>query len=303
MEASGNTRVFACPYHAWTYELSGKLRRAREMAEGFDPADYGLLKLHLREFEGLLFVCAADTPPEIDDGLAQLGPLVAPFGLRNMRIAHTASYTVPANWKLAVENYMECYHCAGAHLDFARSHSIKEPGHKTTELVQALHPRSRAVGLPVNEVSRYDPGKATLFYKRYPLFEGYQTGSRTGAPLAPLLGDLTGFDGGATDLQIGILNNFIIYSDHTVGYRFIPVSQLECRIEVVWLVRADAEAGKDFDHGDLTWLWHATSLDDERIIRHNQEGVKSHHFVPGPLSEMEWGITAFYNDYFSVSAG
>lgn len=303
LEASGNTRVFTCPYHAWTYELTGKLRRAREMGEGFDPSDYGLLPLHLRNFEGLLFVCAAEHPPEIDEGLAQLAPLAAPFNLRNTRIAHTATYTVPANWKLAVENYMECYHCANAHLDFARSHSIKDPGHKTEELVQAMHPRSRAAGLPVEEVQRYEPGKATLFYKRYPLFDGYQTGSRTGAALAPLLGSLKGFDWGATDLQIGILNNFIVYSDHMVGYRFLPVSQLECRIEVVWFVRAGAEAGVDYNHDDLTWLWHVTSLDDERIIRHNQEGIKSHHFVPGPLSEMEWGIAAFYDDYFSVSAG
>ena len=48
---------------------------------------------------------------------------------------------------------------------------------------------------------------------------------------------------------------------------------------------------------DLTWLWHVTSLDDERIISLNQEGVNSHYFMPGPLSEMEWGIRAFYQSY------
>lgn len=302
LEASGNTRVFSCPYHAWTFELTGKLRRAREMGEDFDPADYGLFTLHLRNFEGLLFVCGGDNPPEIDEGLKQLAPLVAPFDLRATRIAHTATYTVPANWKLAVENYMECYHCANAHLDFSRSHSIKDPAHKTEDMEKALEERSRAVGLPVEELLRYEPGKATLFYKRYPLFEGYKTGSQTGDPLAPLLGNLTGFDGGATDFQIGILNNFLIYSDHMIGYRFVPNSLQEARIEVVWFVREGAEAGKDYDHDDLTWLWHVTSLDDERIIRLNQKGVNSHHFVPGPLSDMEWGITAFYDDYFGISA-
>ncbi|WP_324754610.1 aromatic ring-hydroxylating dioxygenase subunit alpha [Roseovarius sp. Pro17] len=302
LEASGNTRVFSCPYHAWTYELTGQLRRAREMGEGFDPADYGLLSLHLRNFEGLLFVCAGDEPPEIDEGLRRLRPLVAPFDLGKTRIAHTATYPVPANWKLAIENYMECYHCGPAHLEFARSHSIKDPAHMNAGLVDKLEARSRAAGVPTGEVTRNDPGAATLFLRRYPLFEGYDTGSRTGAPLAPLLGGLSGFDGGATDMQIGILNNFLIYADHMIGYRFVPTALQETRIEVVWFVREDAEAGRDYDHGDLTWLWHATSLDDERIIRHNQQGVNSHHFVPGPLSEMEWGIAAFYDDYLSVSA-
>ena len=36
------------------------------------------------------------------------------------------------------------------------------------------------------------------------------------------------------------------------------------------------------------------------FIRHNQEGVNSHRFQPGPLSEMEWGISAFYHTYFAL---
>ena len=126
---------------------------------------------------------------------------------------------------------------------------------------------------------------------------GYQTGSRSGAPLAPLLGTLKGFDGGATDVGLGILNNLLVYSDHVVGYRFVPRDVQQTDIEVVWMVRADAEEGVDYDTDDLTWLWHVTSLDDERIIRHNQAGVNSHLFRPGPLAEMEWAISGFYEFY------
>ena len=74
----------------------------------------------------------------------------------------------------------------------------------------------------------------------------------------------------------------------------------ETDIQIVWYVRGDAEEGRDYDKDALTWLWHVTSLDDERIIRHNQEGVNSHHFIPGPLSEMEWSIPGFYRNYFSM---
>ena len=306
MEQRGNRRVFACPYHAWTYELNGDLRVAREMGQDFDPTEYSLLKAHVRIFEGMIFACTAKSPPDIEAGLQKLAPLLAPFDFNNLKIAHSASYPVPANWKLAVENYMECYHCAPSHKDYARSHSIKDPEYLRTELTEAMKDRSRAVGLRTDEVSISSDaeGKTDMdfYHRRYPLFDGYLTGSKSGEPLAPLLGNLKGFDGGTTDLQIGILNNFLVYSDHVVGYRFIPRSVQETDIEVIWFVRGDAQAGKDYDLQDLTWLWDVTSQDDERIIRLNQEGVNSFHYIPGPLSHMEWGIRAFYDGYLAKAA-
>jgi len=220
-----------------------------------------------------------------------------------MKIAHTAHYPVPANWKLALENYMECYHCAPSHIEYARSHTLKSP-QDLERAMPALHNRSRAIGLPVDELSMNgvesgEPG-ANIYYRRYPLYDGYDTGSKTGAPLAPALGRLSGFDGGATDVQIGLLNNFLIYADHAVGYRFVPKGLQETDIQIIWLVRGDAKEGQDYNLDDLTWLWHVTSLDDERIIRHNQEGVNSHFFQPGPLAEMEWGIRSFYDSYLAM---
>ena len=123
------------------------------------------------------------------------------------------------------------------------------------------------------------------------------TGSKSGKKLAPLLGKLKDFDGGTSDIQIGILNNFLSYSDHVIGYRFIPRSLQLTDIEVIWMVREDAKDGRDYNLEDLTWLWHCTSKDDERIISLNQKGVNSNHYVPGPLSNMEWGIKAFHAGY------
>lgn len=301
---AGNTRVFACPYHAWTYELDGRLRVAHQMGAGFDAGAHGLLRAHIRVFQGLILICTAQTPPDIDPLLDRLAPLTAPFGLTRMQIAHEASYPVPANWKLAIENYMECYHCAPAHLEYSRSHSIKDPASMTPELMGRLRVAAEAAGLPdaTVEVNGLEgpPVPVDGYYRRYPLYDGYETGSQSGTPLAPLLGDLTQFDGGATDLQLGILNNFLIYADHAVGYRFVPRGVQETDIQVVWYVREGAEKGRDYDRDALIWLWHVTSLDDERIIRVNQEGVNSHHFAPGPLSEMEWGLSAFYIGYLDV---
>ena len=304
VEKSGTTRVFACPYHAWTYELTGKLRVARGMGDDFDPSKYGLHNAHVRVFQGMIFVCTGDNPPDIDTGLERLGPMTAPFGLENLKIAHSATYPVPANWKLAVENYMECYHCGPAHIEYSRSHSLKDPQSMTKELVGAMHEKAVRAGLPTDELimdgTDADGVGMDFYYRRYPLYPGYVSGSKSGKPIAPLLGNLTEYDGGTTDIQIGIINNFLAYSDYIVGYRFVPTALQETNIEVVWFVRDDAVEGKDYNKDDLTWLWHVTSQDDERIIRVNQDGVNSHHFTPGPLSDMEWGIRAFYRNYLEM---
>ncbi len=302
-EKSGNTRVFSCPYHAWTYGLDGKLRSKREMGPDFDASKFGLFEARVRLFQGLIFICATENAPEIESGLARLATLTEPFGLENVKVVHSACYPVPANWKLALENYLECYHCAPAHKEYSRSHSLKDPA-SLDELVGPMQEKSIATGLPNSELDETGADAAALgadiYYRRYPLFPGYLTGSKTGEPVAPLLGSLTDYDGGTTDIQIGVLNNFLAYSDYVVGYRFVPTALQQTDIHVVWMLREDAVEGKDYDKENLTWLWDVTSQDDERIIRHNQEGVNSYRFEPGPLSEMEWGIRAFYHGYLGA---
>lgn len=298
---SGNSRVLVCPYHAWTYELSGKLRASNHMGKDFDPDLIGLLPVQVSVINGLIFVCADANTPSLDPVVTQLSPLVEPYGFEDLKVAHTASFPVPANWKLAVENYLECYHCGPAHKEYSRSHSLNSPQDMVV-LIEPLKARSAEIGLSPIELELVGAAALTPFtsgyYRRYPLYPDYKTGSKSGEALAPLLGKLKGFDGGAADLNIGPLNWFLIYSDHMVGFRFIPRALQETDIQVVWLVHAEAKEGRDYDKEKLTWLWHVTSLDDERIIRHNQSGVNSQYFQPGPLGEMERSIKDFYDFYF-----
>ncbi|MGI9355792.1 MAG: aromatic ring-hydroxylating oxygenase subunit alpha, partial [Rhizobiaceae bacterium] len=198
-EATGNARVFVCPYHAWTYDLSGRLRAGREMGPDFQPEKWGLFEARVTVFQGMIFVCADPATPALDDALSELAPLTAPFGLENLKVAYVATYPVPANWKLAFENYLECYHCGPAHQDYSKSHSLKSPK-EMAALLEPMQERACEMGLP-NTVLDLTGDAAlsahsAIYYRRYPLCEGYQTGSKTGAALAPLLGDLSGFDGG-----------------------------------------------------------------------------------------------------------
>jgi Rieske 2Fe-2S family protein len=131
------------------------------------------------------------------------------------------------------------------------------------------------------------PGQQGYAYSRTAMFEGYKTGSRDGEPVAPLLGKLTDYDGGASDLTVGPVTFFLAYSDYVIAYVFTPVDQVNCKCDVYWMVRSDAVEGKDYNVDDLMWLWDVTTYADEKIIVDNWKGVNSRYYQPGPLSSME----------------
>ncbi len=119
LESSGNQRKFECPYHGWMYDTDGNLIAARNMPEDFDKTSYGLHKVAVEIIQGLIFICFCDDPPSIEGIRRDLDEPLAVFGFENMKIAAQKTYPVSANWKLAVENYQECYHCATAHPEYA----------------------------------------------------------------------------------------------------------------------------------------------------------------------------------------
>lgn len=302
-EKRGNTRWFSCPYHGWTYDLRGNLKAARQMPKDFDKSGFGLAAIRAELFHGFIMISFAAQSEGFDTAHRLLDPVLAPFALDRAKVAHSESYSIGSNWKLAVENYVECYHCAPAHPEFAKSHSIQRPRERNVKLMEALRINAEAAGVSTEEISHKGqtdgaPG-LRFFHERYALFPGYLTGSQDGKPVAPLMGDIKSFDGGASNLVLGALNFFLLYSDHGVVYRFIPhgIQATEC--EIVWLVGEDAEEGVDYDLERLTWLWSVTTEADKLIIENNQQGVNSRYYRPGPYSPMEDRCGQFVDRYFS----
>jgi Rieske 2Fe-2S family protein len=124
VEPAGQRRAFQCPYHAWTYALDGRLTGAPNMTAmaDFEPAEFGLLTVHLREWLGYAWLCLAEQPPSFGDTV--VSQVTERFGdertidlytLDKLAVGRTIAYDVKANWKLIVENFMECYHCATLH--------------------------------------------------------------------------------------------------------------------------------------------------------------------------------------------
>ena len=288
---TGRRKTFVCPYHGWVYDLDGSLRAAREMDNlpGFEPGDYGLKKVRLEVFQGLIFV---NFNAEADPFTPQLANVARPLGayeLAHAKVAHRHTYRIDANWKLCLENYLECYHCATSHRHYAKSHSLKEMPDKVSGLNTAMRERAETLtgvkGITEEYRALYTEAKsfgACVSHWRYALYEGYETGSQDGKPVAPLMGTMQGYDGGAGDFQFGPLCFMLSYPDHCVLYRFTPRTLTATDMEVVWFVNGSAEEITDYDRDALTWLWHQTTLEDEHIILRNSEGVNSHFFEPGP---------------------
>ena len=79
----------------------------------------------------------------------------------------------------------------------------------------------------------------------------------------------------------------LAYSDHVVAYVFTPVDKDNSKCEIYWLVRNEAEEGRDYDVDALTWLWDVTTIADKTIIANNSKGVHSRYYEPGLFSGME----------------
>lgn len=117
VEGSGNATRFVCPYHHWTYELTGELRSAPMMegAEGFSTDDFRLPSLGLEIWEGFVFVNQDPYAPPLTPRLSELQELIGNFDFSQQVVTETVEFDSPWNWKILVENFMEAYHHIGPH--------------------------------------------------------------------------------------------------------------------------------------------------------------------------------------------
>ena len=124
-EGCGRRETLQCPYHAWTYGLDGSLRSAprSDREPGFDAADWALLPALVGTWGPLVFVNPDIGAEPLSGTLGDLPRIVAERGLDPKTLefrGRSREMLVEANWKLVVENYLECYHCPVAHKSFSR---------------------------------------------------------------------------------------------------------------------------------------------------------------------------------------
>lgn len=121
-EERGCAQRLRCPYHAWTWDLSGGLVAVPGRAEGFpdlDDAAYGLVRVPHAERLGGVWIRPdhGEVDAVLDAVLAPLSEELEALGLDRLVPYRTSARDWHANWKLLSEGGLESYHFAVAHAD------------------------------------------------------------------------------------------------------------------------------------------------------------------------------------------
>ncbi len=161
-----------CPYHAWTYDLDGGLRAAPRAGEdsAFDAACMGLAPVAVAAWGPFVFANPDPGSEPLSTALGDLPAVVAGHGLdvESLRFKARFTYEIKANWKIAVENYLECYHCPVNHPGLVevideRRLELEATGLRTSQFYP-VHPRSREGRGPLDVHGELRSGQNHLWF-------------------------------------------------------------------------------------------------------------------------------------------
>ncbi|MBI1365229.1 MAG: Rieske 2Fe-2S domain-containing protein [Alphaproteobacteria bacterium] len=111
-------RSIVCPYHAWTYQLDGRLTGVPylEDYENFDRADHGLTPIEVDTFAGLVFIRFKPALQTLAEYMAPVKEEMALYRVSEMKpIREVGSRIREVNWKNATDNYVDALHIPVAH--------------------------------------------------------------------------------------------------------------------------------------------------------------------------------------------
>jgi Rieske 2Fe-2S family protein len=259
-----------CPYHAWTYDLEGRLVASPLMdeIEGFSRDEFPLHRAGCGIWDGHVFVHLGPAPPPLADQLGDLPARFAPWRMAALTAVHRADYDVAANWKLIVQNYNECLHCPVIH-----------------PLLNRMHHYLGAENVP--STGSYCGG--AMGFK--PGVETLSIDGRRRRAILPGLGAA----------EASLVNYFAVYPnllltlhpDYMLTVRLWPIAPDRTRLEAEWHVDADEMARPDFVIQDAVEFWDVTNREDWAICERSQQGIQSRGYTPGPYSSRETQLWEF----------
>lgn len=117
LEGKGNCKRIKCPYHAWTYSLSGELVGAPAMskAQDFNKAEHSLASVRCETWGGFVFINFDDQAESLRESMHDLPERFKDYHLEDMVVVKKWENRFNANWKIWVENSREGYHVRTVH--------------------------------------------------------------------------------------------------------------------------------------------------------------------------------------------
>jgi glycine betaine catabolism A len=267
---------FVCPYHSWTYDLNGRLLAARHMERqpDFDRTDHGLIPVRVETWGGFVWTCLDATGPSLPESLGSFFDRFARFPLADLRLGARREYEVEANWKVLVENFSECYHCAPVHPNLNRL-----TPYLSGENDASFHPRD---------------GRS-LFAGGFMTFaKDYQSMTRSGYTRRPHLSGMTPEDLRRVYYYVVFPNMFFsLHPDYLMVHRCWPTSVSHSRVENEFYFPRAVVESTGFDPSDATDLWDEINRQDWTVCELAQEGTGSRAWKGGRYSDRETMVRDF----------
>ena len=256
-----------CPYHAWTYDLDGRLLRAPFMTEeqGFKPGDIRLHSVGVGRWGGFVFVNLSPGEAQpFDEHIAGVRQRFTRYPLAELRIAKTIRYEVDANWKILCENYNECYHCGPVHPELCR-----------------VVPAFREQG-----------GAALDWARGVPHRPGADTFTTSGTSVRRSFPGLNEDEQVRHKGELVYPNLFLsVAREHVAAFVLEPVGPASTVISCHFLFEPHEMAKPEFDPRDVIDFWHLVNRQDWNICAIVQSGISARVHDVGMLSPMEdWNL-------------
>jgi len=246
-----------CPYHSWNYELSGELHSTPHM--DIDKRCLGLHSVDIDEWGGFLFVRVGGGTQSLSEMLQGIPSRLERYPLSDLLVGHRIDYSVDANWKVILENYNECYHCAGVHPELCK-------------IVPAF--RQGGAGLDWDRGIEQREGTNTFTH----------SGKTDRAPFPGLNDDEKERHKG----ELAYPNLMLSLSmDHAAVFTLWPRSPSRTDIVCEFLFHPDEVHKDGFDPSDAVEFWHLVNQQDWDICASVQRGMNSKVFDAGFYGPME----------------
>jgi Rieske 2Fe-2S family protein len=270
-----------CPYHAWSYALTGELvgTPRMDLPAGFRREDHALYRVAVATWGGFLFVNLDEQPSQaLADFLGEEARHVERWPLAELVSVRREVTALACNWKVFWENYSECYHCPGVHPELCRVMPLYREG-----LLSYADSRSLPPGGAGDLRPRVAPGFATWTLdgrSTLPLIEGPSAADR---------------EPGVVFASFAASFFIVAHPDYVRSVRILPKGPERVELTVDWLLQPGVAEAHPDELERLYALGRLVVAQDGRVCEVNQRGLKSRRHREGVLMPQEHGVKEFHD--------
>ena len=279
-DCNARRSVLICPYHRWSFSFDGHLLSAPHMqqAQNFNTADWHLAAIRSALWQGFIFVNLDGSATDLETQYTDFTTTVAPWRLAELELVISLDWECNFNWKVMVENWIECY--------------------------QHLGPHSKTLNrfMPAQDTWSEPPNSAFIHahlpmtgHAAVPELAAIREGTK-GSGFTPLPG-LTMEQQSEWNLFVGFPCFMLLLArDRAIWYRLQPISAGRCKLITTTLVTRASLAEPDYAKllRAETKMLQDFHLEDMGVNEAVQRGLQSRHAVRGRLSHLEETVWQFH---------